>query len=156
MAYVYSSREVQIAWSGVPLFGRSEDSFISIVRTTDLTSTNTGSDGLSEISRSPDETGTVTLSLQQGSQSNLVLSVAANLDSELVIGDLTIIDPSGSVFCHCRQAHLQKVPDITRGVNAGDNTNDWMFWCESILYTATPSGLPEGAAPVVSFVGSAI
>jgi hypothetical protein len=155
MAYVYSSEDVQIAWSGVPLSGFAEDSFVSIVRTSDLTAGNVGADSKAEISRLPDRTGTVTLSLQQGSVSARAL--AATIDSDdLLIGDMTIADPSGSVFALCKDAHIMTAPEITRGVNAGDNTNDFVFWCEEIKFTGTPSGLPAGLAQTVSFLGSLI
>lgn len=153
MAYVYSSEDVQIAWSGIPLTGLSADSFITITPTEDVMQANVGGDGLAEVSYSPDRTGTVVVSLQQGSVSARLL--AASVGGR-VSGDLTIVDPSGSIFALCKDARIMTRPEITRGVNAGDNTNDFTFWCEELIYTGTPSGLADGIAPIVSGVGSVI
>ena len=159
MAYEYSSRDVQIAWSGVPLTGLAPDSFITVTPTADTLQASTGSDGLSEVSYSPDNTGTVTVSFQQGSTSARLLAASAAViqaGGDPIVGDLTIVDPSGSVFVFCKDARIMTRPELTRGINAGDNTNDWVFWCEELLYTGTPSGLDPDVASFVSGAGSLI
>jgi hypothetical protein len=151
MAYVYSSEDVSIAWTGIPLTGLAADSFVTITPTEDVMQGSTGSDGLSEVSYSPDKTGTVTIDFQQGSVSARLLAASVELRT---VGDLTIVDPSGSIFAQCKDARIMSRPEITRGVNAGDNTNSFVFWCERLIYTGTPSGISGDVAPIASGIGS--
>ncbi len=155
MAYEYSSADVAVAWSGIPFSGFAADSMIVITPTEDNLQANSGSDGLQEISFSPDKSGTVIISLQQGSITARLLAATVQLAPQ-TSGDLTIIDPSGSIFALCRGARIMTRAEITRGVNAGDNTNDWGFWCEELIYTGTPSGINPDLAVVGSIVGSLV
>lgn len=153
MAYEYSSRDVKIAWTGFPLTGLAEGSFVTITPAEDILQASVGSDGMAEVSYSPNTTGTVTVSFQQGSESARLLAASVNLSTP-VVGDLTIVDPSGSIFVQCRGARLMSRPEITRGVNAGDNTNDWTWWCENLIYTGTPTGISGDLATFASGIGS--
>jgi hypothetical protein len=153
MAYVYSSEDVEIAWTGIPFTGLAPDSFITITPTEDVMQANSGGDGLQEVSYSPDKSGTVTISLQQGSDTARLLAASVGART---VGDLTIVDPSGSIFAQCKDARIMTRAEITRGINAGDNTNDWTFWCEELIYTGTPSGVSGDVAVFASAIGSVL
>ena len=114
---------------------------------------SSGGDGLQEISFSPDKSGTVTISLQQSGNTSKLLAATLQLAPK-TSGDLTIVDPSGSVFVQCKDARIMTPAEVTRGTQAGDNTNDWVFWCEELIYTGVPSGVNDDVATFASGVGS--
>jgi len=157
MAYTYNPREVVASWSGVELKGFAKDSFITIERTSDLVVPgDTGGDGNPEISLSPDKTGTLSMDFQQGSNTSRQLgaAVAASDAGNPIVGDITIIDPSGSIFAQCKGALLMKSATITQGTEL--NSRVWEWWCEEIIMTGTPAGLDEDVATFASFAGSLI
>ena len=153
---VYSSLDVQVSWNGVPIDGLAPDSFVTFSRNSDLTDEEVGADGLLSISALPDKTGTCTISLQQASQSNLILSgvLLQQEDSGLFIrGDLTIADPSGSVLALLHGAHLKKAPEVVLGSSATGKTRDWVFFCEKLKFTSAPNGLAEDISNASGIVG---
>jgi len=157
MAYTYSAREVVASWSGVDLGGFAKDSFITIERTSDLvTPGDVGAHGDAEISLSPDMTGTLSMDFLQGSNTSRALgaAVAASDAGNPIVGDITIIDPSGSIFAQCKGCILMKSATITQGTEL--NSRVWEWWCEEIIMTGTPAGLDEDVATFASFGGSLI
>ncbi len=155
----YSSNEVAIAWSGVPIDGLTPDSFATLSKSVDYTDEEVGSDGQLLVSVSPDNTGTCTISLQATSPSNLILSTAAlgYQTGEPTVGDLTIYDPSGAVFVYMRNAYIKTAPEITLGITATGVSNDWTFFCEELIYTGAPAGLDsETLTRISSIAGSLI
>lgn len=157
MAYTYNPRKVVASWSGVELKGFTKDSFISIERTSELiVPGDVGGDGNPEISLNPDKTGTLTMDFQQGSNTSRQLGAAAAASDagNPVIGDITIVDPSGSIFAQCKGALLKKTATITQGTEL--NSRVWEWWCEEIIMTGAPAGLDEDVATFLSFAGSAL
>lgn len=141
---VYSSRDVTVTWNGVSLNGLAPDSFVSFSRNSDLTDEEVGSGGDLSISRLPDRTGLCTISLQQNSEANIILSgiIAAQEASNVFItGSLSINDPSGSVIALLTNAHIKTSPEVTLGSSATGQTKDWVFFCEKMVFTSAPEGL---------------
>lgn len=159
---VYSSLDVQVAWNGVPIDGLAPDSFVTFSRNSDLTDEEVGASGELSISVLPDRTGTCTISLQQASQSNIILSgvLAAQENSGVFIrGDLTISDPSGSVLALLHGCHLKKTPEVVLGSSATGKTRDWVFFAEKMLFTSAPNGLSEaisGSSQIVGAIGGLV
>jgi hypothetical protein len=156
---VYSSRDVSIAWSGQKLDGLAPDSFVSFSLNSDLTEEETGADGQVNISRLPDNTGTCTLSFQQNSTSNLILSgiLAAQQNSPTFItGSLTVVDPSGSVIALMTNAHIKTAPEVTLGSSATGATRDWIFFCETVNYTSVPEGVSVVTAEAALVAGAVL
>lgn len=154
---VYSSADVKVAWAGVDLEGLAPDSFVSFSYNSDLTDEETGADGQQMISISPDKSGTCTISLQQTSTANLILSGVLNaqkLDRQLRIGSIAITDRSGSVLALLRNCHIKVAPEVSLGITASGNTRQWTFYCQELIFTSTPDGLPinEELARVASAV----
>jgi len=141
---VYSSKDVKVIWSGAPIDGLAPDSFITFSRNSDITDEEVGADGQLAISRLPDKTGTCTISLQQGSRGNFILSgVMVSQESGLGFprGSITITDPSGSVLALLKNCHLKTAPEITLGSSATGQTRDWVFYCEELQFTSSPEGV---------------
>ena len=155
---VYSSRDVSVTWSGVALDGLAPDSFVTFSRNADLTDEEVGSDGKVAISRTPDKTGTCTLSFQQNSEANLVLSgvlAAQESSPTFITGSLTVVDPSGSVIALLTNSHIKTAPESTLGITATGQTKDWVFFCEGMNFTSAPEGV-SAVAEVAARVAGAI
>jgi hypothetical protein len=155
---VYSSKDVSVAWSGTLLDGLAPDSFVSFALNSDITDEEVGADGQLSISRLPDGTGTCTLSFQQNSNSNLVLSgvlLAQQNSPTFITGSLTVVDPSGSVLALLTNAHIKTAPEQTLGSSATGTTRDWVFFCEGMNFTSTPEGVVTDSANA-AIVGSAV
>ncbi len=153
---VYTSKEVSVAWAGQKLDGLAPDSYVTFSRSSDITDEEVGGDGQVAISRLPDGTGTCTLSFQQTSTSNLILSgiLAAQLNSPTFItGSLTVVDPSGSVLALLTNAHIKTAPEVTLGSTANGATRDWVFFVEGMNFVAVPEGVAQESAEVALVAG---
>lgn len=153
---VYSSSDVKVAWSGVPLDGLAQDSFVTFSRNSDLTDEEVGADGQVSISRSPDKTGTCTISLQQQSLANHILSGVLLLQEDsgdFFRGSLTIADPSGSVLALMSGCHIKTAPEVDLGSSASGKTRNWVFFCEKMKFTSAPEGLASEVANSAAIVG---
>ncbi len=159
---VYSSLDVQVSWNGVAIDGLAPDSFITFSRNADITDEEVGASGELSISVLPDRTGTCTISLQQNSRSNLILSgvmLAQEESGSFIRGALTIADPSGSVLALLTGVHLKKAPEVTLGSSASGKTRDWVFFCETMKFTSAPTGLADDIAnssPIVGGIGGLV
>lgn len=155
---VYSSREVSVAWTGQKLDGLAPDSFVTFSLNADITDQEVGSDGQVNISRSPDNTGTCTLSFQMNSPSNLILSgiLAAQrgVTRAFVTGSLTVTDPSGGVLAIMTGCHIMTAPEVSLGITATGGTRDWVFFCEDMTFTSLPEGLAEGTQEAALVAGA--
>ena len=141
---VYSSRDVKVIWAGAPLDGLAPDSFVTFSRNSDITDEEVGADGQLAISRLPDKTGTCTISLQQGSRGNFILSdvmLKQESGQGFPRGSITISDPSGSVLALLKNCHLKTAPEITLGDKQTGQTRDWVFFCEELQFTSSPEGV---------------
>lgn len=133
---VYSSREVRISWSGHTFLGLAPDSAIEIAPNADITDEEVGADGSVAISILPDETGAITVSLQQNSPTNAYLAAAVNqqrLSGSLVQSNMTVKDPSGSIIAVIKDAHIKTKPTFTRGSTATGSTQDWVFFAKDLI-----------------------
>lgn len=154
---VFTSKEVSIAWSGQKLDGLAPDSFVTFSLNSDITDEEVGADGQVNISRLPDGTGTCTLSFQQNSTANLVLSgiLAAQLNSPTFItGSLTVVDPSGSILALLGSAHIKTAPEVSLGSTATGATRDWVFFCESMNFTSAPEGVATASTDAARVTGA--
>lgn len=158
---VYSSKDVTVAFGGVALEGLAADNFITFTPNSDETDEEVGADGQSMISYMADISGACTVSLQQSSPSNLVLSGVVGTQRatrQLQIANLTVTDPSGSVIAFMRNCHIKSKPEIGLGASATGTTRDWVFYCQEMFYTSTPDGLvaDDTAARVASAVDTIV
>lgn len=141
---VYSSRDVLMSWNGLPISGFTPDSFITSSRNVDLTDEEVGASGELSTSINPDRTGTCKVSLQQQSPSNQILSGILNTQDAggaLVIGNLTVTDPSGSILALLSGAYLKTAPEVSLGSSATGSSREWTFFVEHLNFTSVPDGL---------------
>ena len=154
---VYSSRDVQLFWSGFHLDGLAPDSYLTAARNEDLTDEEVGADGFLSTSKLPNRTGTFTVTLQQQSIANKVLAGVVSTqeqESGLYVGDLMIKDLSGGIISNHRGCYLKGTPEQSLGNTATGSSRAWVWFVESFDY----SGLTEtdGANPLVEAKRSAI
>jgi hypothetical protein len=141
---VYSSRNVTISWGGVALGALSPDAFVTFSRSADITDEEVGSDGNLSISISPDRTGSCTLSFQQNSDSNRILSgvlLAQEANDTFITASLSIIDPSGSVIALLTGSYIKTAPEVILGLTAAGQSKDWVFFCEGMEFASVPEGV---------------
>ena len=139
----YSSKCVKVAFNGIPLDGLAPDSFITFSRSVAVTDTEVGADGQVSISKSPDITGTCSIVLQQQSIANKILAgILGQQDAscDIISGDLTIYDPSGSLLAVMKNCHIQEAPEIDLGITATGKSRTWVFFVEKMMFAASPSG----------------
>ena len=154
---VYSSIDVQLFWNGYHLDGLAPDSYLVAMRNEDLTDEEVGADGQLSTSKLPNRTGTFTVSLQQQSLANKVLSGVVNTqeqESGLYIGDLMIKDLSGGIISNHRGCYLKGTPEQSLGNTATGSTRAWVWFVERFDF----AGLTEtdGANPLVQAKKAAI
>ena len=146
MHAVYSSRNVNVAFDGVPIEGLAEDTFIKLQRSEDITDEEVGADGKLSISKLPNRTGTIEVTLQQQSPSNhffAELLREQDIVNGILQGDLTITDPSGSILSNTRNCHIKTAPEVMLGSTATGQTRTWTFFAEEVDFTSLPSGTEE-------------
>ena len=112
-AKTYSPKKVSVIVAGVIMAGYAEGSFISVERSADAFTKVVGSDG--EVGRvhSADRSGRITLTLQQTSESNDVLSALQIADEFSLTGKFPVIvkDNNGTSLYHGMDAWIVKSPN---------------------------------------------
>ena len=140
---VYASREVQIAFMGRAIDGTAE-TFFSGSQNSDFTSEKVGGDGSVGISISPDETGTIELTVDQSAPVNTLLSAviaAQRVNKRLYSGAFTYKDPSGSGVAKFAKVHIKGAPTLVLGSERQDRT--WTLFVQSYQYLPVPAGLVD-------------
>lgn len=139
----YSSRDLIVSWIGGIIDGLAPDNAIEFSRSVAITEAEVGADGKVSISMLPDETGVCTISLQQNSLSNSILSgvlEAQQRNRRIYRGSLIISEPSGAMVAELEDAHIQEAPTFSFGSSAAGSTRDWVFFCERMKFRSSASG----------------
>lgn len=115
----YSPKDLKVSWAGYNIIGMTN---ISFEYNSDIISASTSLDGYRSRSISPDKSGTCTITLAQGSPSNVPLSVAmaGAKNGYLISLPMAITDPSGSVLALLKDACLMKGPSVELAEEAGE------------------------------------
>lgn len=124
----YNPARVLVLVGGTPMEGLGEDTFISIEPSADLITAKVGADG--EVARSigTNRMHTVTLTLQQTSPSNDILSGLAATDLLTCGGaafNLTVEDLCGRTMFFAATAWVSKQPNTTFGRETGER--EWQM-----------------------------
>ena len=138
MLPAYSPKDVKVSFNGITITGFSPDSFIRLKRAVEFVANTVGAQGDLSLTKVADRTGEIEIELMQTSESNTELSILANaqeVGGDIVIGVLTVQDPSGSVLALAINAYLKGHPDVELGAEQYSKT--WMFGCETLEYSAT-------------------
>lgn len=140
----YNSRKVKIVFLNHVVQALAADDFLEISLNADLTVNDIGGDGSVGTSMTPDETGTCTLRLMQGSPTNVFLSgvLAAQRETgKLAEGSFTVKDPSGIVVAKLSDAHITVAPTTTLGSTTSGKTIEWQFFCKKVDFASVPANL---------------
>lgn len=138
----YSPKDVNVSFNGIAITGFAPDSFIRVKRNTDVLSEVVGAAGELSLTKIADKTGEIEIELMQTSPSNLALSALLFGtewdDAPIPVGEIIIVDPSGSNFTLAHNAYIKMAPDIDLG--AEQTSRVWTFGCESLKYVPVPAG----------------
>lgn len=123
----YNPAEVQIIFNGIPISGYADGTFVTVERDEDSFTLQMGTDGEGTRSHSNNRSGTVTLTLMQSSQVNILLSALHLLDegSGDGVGALLIRDGSGESLYTAETAWIQKAPSAEFGREA--TSREWVI-----------------------------
>ena len=124
----YSGKEVSVIVGAFPISGYADGDFVTVAYTSDAYTKITGADDLTTRSKTGDSSGEITITLQQTSESNAVLSALALADRlGAGVGTILIRDTNGLDIHTSTQAWIRKMPDATYGKESGDRV--WIFDC---------------------------
>ena len=128
----YSPKKVSVIFGAVIVTGFAEGTFINIERNKDAFTLATGADG--EVSRihSPDKSGKVTITLQQTSDSNDLLSVLAIADENTLQGQVPLLvkDGNGRTLVAAANAWIDKL--APSGFGDEMSTREWIVSCAEL------------------------
>ena len=128
----YSPKRVEVIVAGVPMKGFADGTFVTVARANDSFATNVGADG--EVSRtaSADRTGTVTLTLQQTSDSNDFLSGLMTADELTLAGQFPFLlkDTNGRTILESPCAWINKPADSEFGNELSNR--EWVISCSEL------------------------
>lgn len=123
----YAPDFVLVIVGGIPLSGFAEDSMLTLAPMADLVTSSSGADGEVARSLNTDRRFTLTLTLQQTSPSNDVLSGIAAADrlSGGRMVPVMVQDLRGRTMFMAEQGWVSRLPDIGFGREAGDR--EWQI-----------------------------
>lgn len=130
--FTYAADEVRIIVGGVPISGLADGTFVTVESDEQRYNKVTGADGVTSRARTGNRAGTITITLQQTSPSNAVLTgimLADERDNEGVVNVL-IRDSSGSDLHAADSAWVQQPPPAEYGKEVGDR--EWVLDCGRI------------------------
>ena len=129
----YSPKRVELIIGGVPMRGYADGTFINAERTSDAFTTNVGADGEVSRTHSADKTGKVTLTLQQTSDSNDVLSALQIADETTLLGQFVILlkDTNGRTLAESPCAWIDKIASSEFSNELSDR--EWVISCSELI-----------------------
>lgn len=122
---VYDPKKVNVVVAGATMTGFTEGSIVSCERNEDRATPYIGCKGEGAFALSGNNSGTVTISLQQGSPSNKHLKALANAGSQFPV---SVIDTNadGGFRAGGTQAMILKEPPDERGSEISEN--EWEIY----------------------------
>lgn len=143
----YSPVEVTVNWGGwVDITNFAAGTAIVAARSVDNTAPEVGMQGDVALTNVADKTGTIAFTLLQTAQTNSILSKIQNRQdrTNIIRGDLTINDPSGSFLCRGKNAHIMAPPEVALG--DAQETREWTFYCEFLEFADELPGVTLDSA----------
>lgn len=142
MAYMYNPQALNVSWddgsTSVPITGFASGTFLSIEFTSPQWNPVEGLDGNVAFSPKSTTSAKCSITLQQGSFGNKVLTQELSTQdrdmSSLSQRNLTIYDPSGTYNLKFQNAIIQSQPTIKFGGSATDGTREWVFYSPNVTY----------------------
>jgi 2-polyprenyl-6-methoxyphenol hydroxylase-like FAD-dependent oxidoreductase len=138
----FDPKMVTINWGAHLVEGFAEEK-VTISFQDDAFDLAIGCDGEASRVRKNNNSATITLTLQQTSQSNDVFSYMAIADRQANAGILpmTIIDYSGTTKLFAPSSYIVKTPDQT--LSNTNNTMQWVFVCDNLGWFAGGSAYDD-------------
>ena len=137
----YSPEDVTVIVSGVQIEGKAQD-FCTVAFDEEHFTYSGGSDGEGVRSKNPVKSGTIVLTVMQGSTSNSVLSAASKADDLTGTGTFSILvkdnSPQATSLHSADTAWVEKVADAGYGKEAGDR--EWTIKCHKLVSFVGGSG----------------
>jgi hypothetical protein len=132
----YDFSQVNLIIGGVPISGFADGSSITVEFDEQQWTKTTGSDGLVTRSKSNNYSGSVSVSLQQSSRANDVLSAlwVADRTSNAGVVPLLIKDNSGRTLWAAQHAWVQQMPSQEFGKELSDR--EWLLDCDALTGAA--------------------
>lgn len=128
----YAPSDVSVIIAGHIVSGYADGAFVEVDYTNDRITMQKGADGETARVITSDDSGTITLRLQQTSLSNDVLSALFEADtiSKKATFPLAINDDNGNTLVGTDAAWIKKLPTVSFGNELEDR--EWMIDCGSI------------------------
>lgn len=123
----YDFRQVVVTVAGVPIEGFADGDSIAIERASDDYTMQVGSDGEGARSKQNNKSGSITLTLMRGADSNLYLQGLYLADEVSGAGAVPVViaDLRGSMVAGTTAGWIKKLPGGTFGRDNG--TVEWVF-----------------------------
>lgn len=128
----YAADEVRIVVGGVPITGLADGTFVSISRDEQAYNKVTGADGTTSRAKTANKAGTITITLQQTSPSNDVLTGYMIADEQSNDGVVPVLvkDTSGRTLHFAASAYVQQMPDTDFSKDIEER--EWVMECAAI------------------------
>ena len=129
----YRPKAVTVVFNGIPIEGFAEGTFIEAEKNEDAFALSVGSTGSGARAQTHDESGTVTVTLQQTSLTNAALSAMHKLDKAGGdgVGPLRVRDlSSGTELVAAETAWIRKVPNM--GYSNDISPREWVFETDNL------------------------
>lgn len=153
MSFTYESGQIGILWNGIDLSqGLAADSFLTIEPLEDRKSFTFGADGRKVSSKMANKGATITLTLQQTSETNAKIAQIAALEDAIgvppVISNFSVTDAvGGTALFVAIGAELSTTSAQEYGAAVGEKS--WSFVCETYLQSDDPTTLMAALATYV-------
>lgn len=128
----YNPAKVVLTFNGVRVTGFMDGTFLEAERTEDAFEMSAGAGGDVARVRKNDRSGSVTLTLQQTSPSNDILSALALQDEQFGtgVGELLLKDINGTTVAEANNAWIRKVPNAE--FSDSISGREWVFDCAEL------------------------
>ena len=128
----YSPKKVYILVGPHIIQGYADGTFVKVARSTDNFTLSVGADGEPSRVHSPDKSGTITVTLQQTSDSNDVLSALSIADDLSLRGTVPVLvkDNNGRTLVESNTAWVKKLPDSEYSKEMSQR--EWVLECAEL------------------------
>ncbi len=129
----YDPGRVVVTFKGIRLLAPQDGTFVSAEREEDAFTKQVGSAGDVTRSRNRNISGSVTVTLQQASPTNDLLSALAEADelTGLNYGALMVKDLNGTTLLEAPNAWIRKTPTVEFAKEASGR--EWVFDCAQLI-----------------------
>lgn len=132
MLYTYDPKQGTLVVGGAIINGYADGTYLSVERSSDSFSKVSGADGIVSRAKSNDKSGTITITLQQTSSGNDILSGIARRDELANAGVVPVVykDLSGRSTAFSATAWVRKPPNMDNGKEIGNR--EWVLDCAAL------------------------